>query len=53
MASNGSWGYYSTFDADAILHPLYHTEPGGWVGKWYTRVPGLDQLVNEGRGVGR
>ena len=35
----GSWGYYSTFDADAILHPLYHTEPGGWVGKWYTRVP--------------
>ena len=29
----GSWGYYSTFDADAILHPLYHTEPGGWVGQ--------------------
>ena len=27
----GSWGYYSTFDADAILHPLYHTEPAaGW-----------------------
>jgi len=44
-----SWGYYSTFDADAILHPLYHTEPGGWVGKWYTRVPGLDQLIDEGR----
>ena len=45
----GSWGYYSTFDADAILHPLYHTEPGGWVGKWYTRVPGLDELIDEGR----
>src|SRR5438132_8722803 len=39
----GTWGYYSTFDADAILHPLYHTEAGGWVGKWYTRVPGLDR----------
>lgn len=45
----GSWGYCSTFDADAILHPLYHTEPGGWVGKWYARVPGLDQLIDEGR----
>ena len=51
-ATNGliiNWGYYSTFDADAILHPLYHTEPGGWVGKWYTRVPGLDDLIDEGR----
>jgi peptide/nickel transport system substrate-binding protein len=46
---NGSWGYYSTFDADAILHPLYHTEPGGWVGKWYTRVPGLDELIDAAR----
>jgi len=45
----GSWGYYSTFDADAILHPLYHTEAGGWVGKWYTRVPGLDDLIDAGR----
>jgi peptide/nickel transport system substrate-binding protein len=45
----GNWGYYSTFDADAILHPLYHTEPGGWVGKWYTRVAGLDELIDEGR----
>ncbi len=45
----GTWGYYSTFDADAILHPLYHTEPGGWVGKWYTRVPGLDDLIDTGR----
>jgi len=45
----GSWGYYSTFDADAILHPLYHTEPGGWVGKWYTRIPGLDELIDEAR----
>lgn len=45
----GTWGYYSTFDADAILHPLYHTEPGGWVGKWYTRVPGLDELIDAGR----
>jgi peptide/nickel transport system substrate-binding protein len=45
----GTWGYYSTFDADAILHPFYHTEPGGWVGKWYTRVPGLDDLIDEGR----
>lgn len=51
-ATNGfiaSWGYYSTFDADAILHPLYHTEPGGWVGKWYTRVPGLDELIDTAR----
>jgi peptide/nickel transport system substrate-binding protein len=45
----GSWGYYSVFDADAILHPLYHTEPGGWVGKWYARVEGLDQLIDEAR----
>src|SRR3989441_5088861 len=29
----GSWGNYSVFDADAVLHPLYHTEPGGWIGK--------------------
>lgn len=45
----GTWGYYSTFDADAILHPLYHTETGGYVGKWYTRVPGLDDLIDAGR----
>jgi peptide/nickel transport system substrate-binding protein len=45
----GSWGYYSVFDADAILHPLYHTEPGGWVGKHYIRVEGLDRLIDEAR----
>ena len=45
----GSWGYYSVFDADAILHPLYHTEPGGWIGKHYARVEGLDKLIDEGR----
>jgi peptide/nickel transport system substrate-binding protein len=45
----GSWGYYSVFDADAILHPLYHTEPGGWIGKWYTRVEGLDQMIDQAR----
>ncbi len=45
----GSWGNYSVFDADAVLHPLYHTEPGGWVGKWYVRVEGLDRLIDEGR----
>ena len=45
----GSWGYYSVFDADAILHPLYHTEPGGWIGKWYARVEGLDQLIDQAR----
>ena len=45
----GSWGYYSVFDADAILHPLYHTEPGGWVGKWYVRVEGLDPLIDQAR----
>jgi peptide/nickel transport system substrate-binding protein len=45
----GSWGYYSVFDADAILHPLYHTEPGGWVGKWYARVEGLDGLIDQAR----
>ncbi len=45
----GSWGNYSVFDADAVLHPLYHTEPGGWVGKWYTRVPELDSLIDQAR----
>jgi peptide/nickel transport system substrate-binding protein len=45
----GSWGYYSVFDADAILHPLYHTEPGGWVGKHYARVEGLDPLIDQAR----
>ncbi|MBI2152850.1 MAG: hypothetical protein HYU24_03970 [Candidatus Rokubacteria bacterium] len=45
----GSWGYYSVFDADAILHPLYHTEPGGWIGKWYTRIEGLDGMIDEAR----
>jgi peptide/nickel transport system substrate-binding protein len=47
----GSWGYYSVFDADAILHPLYHTEPGGWIGKHYARVEGLDQLIDQGRSL--
>jgi len=45
----GSWGNYSVFDADAVLHPLFHTEPGGWIGKHYTRVEGLDKLIDEGR----
>ena len=45
----GSWGNYSVFDADAVLHPLYHTEPGGWIGKHYTRVEGLDKLIDEAR----
>jgi peptide/nickel transport system substrate-binding protein len=45
----GSWGNYSVFDADAVLHPLYHTEKGGWIGKWYARVEGLDKLIDEGR----
>jgi peptide/nickel transport system substrate-binding protein len=45
----GSWGNYSVFDADAVLHPLFHTEVGGWIGKWYTRVEGLDKLIDEGR----
>lgn len=45
----GSWGYYSVFDADAILHPLYHTEPGGWVGRHYVRVEGLDSLIDQAR----
>jgi peptide/nickel transport system substrate-binding protein len=44
-----SWGYYSVFDSDAILHPLYHTEPGGWIGKWYTRVEGLDPMIDQAR----
>jgi peptide/nickel transport system substrate-binding protein len=51
-AANGvyfSWGNYSVFDADALLHPLYHTEPGGWIGKWYTRVEGLDRPIDEAR----
>jgi peptide/nickel transport system substrate-binding protein len=45
----GTWGNYSVFDADAVLHPLYHTEPGGWIGKWYARVEGLDKLIDEAR----
>ena len=45
----GTWGNYSVFDADAVLHPLYHTEPGGWYGKWYARVEGLDELIDEAR----
>jgi peptide/nickel transport system substrate-binding protein len=45
----GSWGNYSVFDADAVLHPLYHTEPGGWVGRHYIRVEGLDALIDEAR----
>src|SRR5438094_938057 len=44
-----SWGNYSVFDADAVLHPLYHTEPGGWIGKHYARVEGLDKLIDEAR----
>ena len=32
-----------------MLHPLFHTEPGGWIGKHYTRVEGLDKLIDEGR----
>ena len=47
--SYGTWGNYSVFDADAVLHPLFHTEQGGWIGKWYTRVEGLDRLIDEGR----
>ena len=45
----GSWGNYSVFDADAVLHPLYHTSPGGWIGMHYTRVEGLDVLIDEAR----
>jgi len=45
----GTWGNYSVFDADAVLHPLFHNEQGGWIGKWYTRVEGLDKLIDEGR----
>ena len=51
-ATNGAyftWGNYSVFDADAVLHPVYHTEVGGWIGKHYTRVEGLDKLIDEGR----
>jgi peptide/nickel transport system substrate-binding protein len=48
-AQYGNWGNYSVFDADAVLHPLYHTEPGGWIGKHYARVEGLDKLIDEGR----
>jgi peptide/nickel transport system substrate-binding protein len=47
----GSWGNYSVFDADAVLHPLYHTEPGGWIGKHYARVEGLDKLIDEARSI--
>src|SRR5438132_1623983 len=48
-AQYGSWGNYSVFDADAVLHPLYHTEPGGWIGKHYARVEGLDKLIDDAR----
>jgi peptide/nickel transport system substrate-binding protein len=49
QGAHGTWGNYSVFDADAVLHPLYHTEPGGWIGKWYTRLEGLDKLIDEAR----
>jgi len=47
-------GYYwdlsnAALDPHAPLHALYHTEPGGWVGKWYARVPGLDALIDQGQ----
>ncbi len=45
----GSWGNYSVFDADAVLQPLYHTAPTGWIGMHYTRVEGLDTLIDEAR----
>src|SRR5262245_26639767 len=50
-ATNGYyWDLSNTdFDADRSLHALYHTEPAGWVGKWYARVPGLDALIDQGR----
>ena len=47
----GNWGNYSVFDADAVLHPLYHTEPGGWIGKHYARVEGLDGMIDEARSM--
>jgi peptide/nickel transport system substrate-binding protein len=47
----GTWGNYSVFDADAVLHPLYHTEPGGWIGKHYARVEGLDKMIDEARSI--
>jgi len=50
-AAYGSWGNYSVFDADAVLHPLFHTEPGGWIGKHYTRVEGLDKMIDEARSM--
>jgi peptide/nickel transport system substrate-binding protein len=50
-AAYGSWGNYSVFDADAVLHPLFHTEPGGWIGKHYTRVEGLDKMIDEARSI--
>ena len=49
QGAHGTWGNYSVFDADAVLHPLYHTEQGGWIGKWYTRLEGLDKLIDEAR----
>jgi peptide/nickel transport system substrate-binding protein len=45
----GTWGNYSVFDADAVQHPLVHSEQGGWIGKWYTRVEGLDGLIDQAR----
>jgi len=49
-------GYYwdlgnASLDADVPLYSLYHTEPGGWVGKWCTRTPGLDALIDQGRTI--
>ena len=35
--------------AGVRLGPLYHTEPGGWIGKHYARVEGLDKLIDEAR----
>jgi peptide/nickel transport system substrate-binding protein len=48
-ATNGYYWDYgnSTFDPHPPLYALYHTEPGGWIGKWYARVPGLDALIDQ------
>jgi peptide/nickel transport system substrate-binding protein len=45
-------GYYwdvarADLDPHGILYSLYHTEPAGWVGKWYARIPGFDALIDQ------
>jgi peptide/nickel transport system substrate-binding protein len=46
-ADAGTWGSFSTFDADAVLEPFLHTK--GTYGAWHQFHPDQNKLVEEGR----